>query len=190
MKLSVPFIPDPGYADFLAQHVSALASIYFPLDTETVMDARVRSAISSHADTGETDRLNALLKSLRPVDKYVLANTRFVHPDLYSNPVKTGAFLNRIAQMDDATGIKGIVVADAYLVNALDQTAHHIIPKLSIIPGVNSMIDSREKFLAWMDLIHGTRFKLPDRLIPDRSLNRDLNRLETLAREVRRTLPG
>ena len=190
MKLSVPFIPDPGYADFLAGRKSALACLYFPLPADTVMDARVRPPGVGGKNKPETDKLTTLLRPLKDVDKYILANTRFVHPSLYSHPRQIIDFLDGITALDESVGIRGIVLTDAYLINALDRTGHDLIPELEVIPGINSMIDCEDKFLAWLDLIHGTRFKTPHRLIPDRSLNRDLDRLEALTRVVRQTLPG
>jgi len=76
MKLSVPFIPDEGYARFLTRHASNLSSIYFPLPSGPITDARVRIADDL---ASETQDLCAGLSSLKAIDKYILMNTRFMY---------------------------------------------------------------------------------------------------------------
>lgn len=190
MKFSVPFVPDPLYAAFLADVADTLASLYFSLAPGPVLDARIRIRASGPEQSSGPAGLADLLRPLQNVDKYVLANTRFVSPAVYTDQDALTRFLDRIARLHDAVGIRGLVITDAYLVNALDRTGHPVIPDLEAIPGVNSMIDSREKLAAILDVFDQTRFKPPGRLIPDRSLNRDIPGLTSLVRDARHRLPG
>jgi len=194
MKLSVPFIPDNNYAGFLAGQKKILSSTYFPLPLDPLhpesrsFDARVKiSAHQQHKD------LPALIRSLGPVrhiKKYILINTRFLPPAIYTDKGILVRFLDRVAHLHQTVGIQGLVVSDLYLVNALERTGHDIIPLLEAVPGVNTMMDSMEKIQAWLELLEPTRFALPGRLILDRSLNRSPEKLNTLYQQIKSILPG
>ncbi|MCA1786198.1 MAG: hypothetical protein LC657_09485, partial [Desulfobacteraceae bacterium] len=183
VKLSVPFIPDEGYARFLSRHASNLSSIYFPLPSGPVTDARVRIADDLASD--ETQDLCATLSGLKAIDKYILMNTRFIHPDVYTDNTTLSGILDDIAHLDNTVGIKGIVLSDMYLLRALDQTGHEIVPRLEAIPGINAMLDSPGKFFSFFDLLALSRFKKPARIVPDRALNRNLEKLAALSKTVK-----
>ncbi|WDP89425.1 MAG: hypothetical protein HUN04_06695 [Desulfobacter sp.] len=186
MKLSVPFIPDPDYAGFLAARSEMLSSLYFPLDTAIPFDARVK--LCGVADTAQ-DRLARLLSPLSDVKKYILMNTRFVPPEVYMDKGGLRRFLDTLSRLAHAVGIQGIVVSDLYLLNALDRTGHDIIPRLEAVPGVNTMLDSPEKLFSHLEMIGQTRFALPGRIIPDRSLNRNPDRLRDMYTRVKAAYP-
>ncbi len=187
IKLSVPFIPDAGYADFLSEHAGCLSSLYFPLTSGPVLDSRIRLC----QDPGTaTCKLADTLSPLTAVDKYILMNTRFTEPDVYRDTARLTAMLDAVARLDKAVGLKGIVITDAYLLNALDRTGHDIIPRLEAVPGINAMPDSPEKCIAFFDLISQTRFNLPSRIVTDRSLNRDIQSLSFFCDVVKARYPG
>ncbi len=191
MKLSVPFLPDLKYAGFLAEQKSSLASVYFPLPpgpAEPVFDARIRPH-----HTRQAQDLDALSNSLAPLDdikKYVLVNTRFLPPAIYTDPPALNRFLDKIAVLDKSVGISGLVISDFYLTNALDRTGHDIITALEAVPGVNCMMDSLDKVMAYLEIIEQTRFKPPGRLLLDRSLNRYLHTLNTLVPVIKKRISG
>ena len=189
MKLSVPFIPDPDYAGFLAERSSSLASVYFPLPSgpgEPVLDSRIRVPHNRQSE----DILEKTLVPLGKVKKYLLVNTRFLPPGLYTDAAALNRFLDRISRLNTQVGITGLVISDFYLANALDRTGHEVIPALEAVPGVNCMMDSPDKVAAYTEIIEQTRFKLPGRLLIDRSLNRDLHALNALASNTKRQIPG
>ncbi|WP_033397561.1 hypothetical protein [Desulfobacter curvatus] len=182
MKLSVPFIPDEGYARFLIGHASSLSSIYFPLPSGPVTDARVRIGDGL---VPEPRDLCATLSALKAIDKYILMNTRFMPPHVYVNNAMLSGILNEIEQLDNTVGIKGIVISDMYLVRAIDRTGHEIVPRLELIPGINAMLDSPEKFFSFFDLLALSRFKKPTRIVPDRALNRSPEKLAALSKAIK-----
>lgn len=191
MKLSVPFIPDNDYVDFLTGQKEILSSIYFPLPLSSLhqsFDARVK--ISAHHPGTGLSNLSRALGPVREVKKYVLMNTRFLPPAVYTDTKELTRYLDRVLQLHQAVGIQGIVVSDLYLLNALDRTGHEIIPLLEAVPGVNAMMDSIEKIQTWLELLEQTRFALPGRLILDRSLNRDPEKLTPLYRQIKSMMPG
>lgn len=182
MKLSVPFIPDAGYARFLTRHAFHLSSIYFPLPSGPVTDARVR--ISDDL-ASETRDLCATLPPLKSIDKYILMNTRFISPHVYGDKTILSGILNEIAHLDKTVGINGIVLSDMYLLRALDRTGHEIVPRLEAVPGINTMQDSPGKLFSFFDLLALSRFKTPTRIVPDRALNRAPGKLAALSKAVK-----
>lgn len=187
MKLSVPFIPEPAYINFLKTHRQFLASIYFPPASGPVCDARVRSADSRKPNTIP---LKKALMPLAGIKKYILLNTRFISPACYTDTRLLRSILDEIKALHQAVGIQGIVISDFYLVNALAGTGHDIIPLLEAVPGVNSMMDSPDKVSAYLDVLERTRFRPPGRLLADRSLNRSPEMLGRMARSVKKQIPG
>lgn len=185
MKLSVPFIPDEGYARFLTRHASNLSSIYFPLSSGPITDARIRIADDLASETRDTRDLCATLSSLKAIDKYILMNTRFIPPTVYADNTTLSGILDDIAHLDNTVSIKGIVFSDMYLLRALDQTGHEIIPRLEAVPGINAMLDSPGKFFSFFDLLTLSRFKKPARIVPDRALNRNPEKLAALSKAVK-----
>ncbi len=191
MKLSVPFIPDNDYADFLSGQKNILSSLYFPLPLDPLtpsFDARVK--ISAHQPGSDLLDLIRTLEPLGQIKKYILMNTRFVPPAVYTDTGLLIRFLDRVAKLHQAVGIQGIVVSDLYLVNALERTGHDIIPLLEAVPGANTMMDRMEKVQTWLEFQEQTRFALPGRLILDRSLNRSPEKLGALYQQIKSTLPG
>lgn len=186
MKLSVPFIPDKGYAQFLSKHAPSLSSIYFPLPSGPITDARVR--IGDDLASGTRD-LCATLSPLKAIDKYILMNTRFIPPHVYTDNTILSGILDDIAHLDNTVGIKGIVLSDMYLLRALDQTGHEIVPSLEAVPGINAMLDSPGKFFSFFDLLDLSRFKKPARIVPDRALNRSPGKLAALSKAVKNYAP-
>jgi hypothetical protein len=187
MKLSVPFIPDQDYARFLASQASRISSIYFPLFSGPVTDARVR--LSGNISPGIRD-LCAHLSGLKAIDKYILMNTRFLPPQVYTDNTILSGMLDDIEYLDNTVGIKGIVLSDVYLLRALDQTEHAIVHSLEAVPGINAMLDSPEKFFSFFEVQDLCRFKPPARIVPDRALNRNPEKLTALSKAVKNFDPA
>ena len=186
LKLSVPFIPDTSYAKFLFDHAESIASLYLPLETGPVFDSRIRI----HQALKDTTRdLCQALLPLKAIDKYILMNTRFTTPALYRDTVQLRTVLDALACLDNEVGIKGIVITDAYLLNALDRTGHEVISRLEAVPGINTMLDSTDKIFAFFDLVGMTRFKHASRIVPDRSVNRNIATLSNLCHTVKARYP-
>ncbi len=184
MKLSVPFIPEKSYIQFLLEKRAYLESIYFGLPSGPVLDSRIRF---SHMD------LPSLSKSLIPmkgIKKYCLLNTRFIRPDLYTDTQFLTRLLDMLQFLHGKCPIKGIVISDFYLVNALANTGHDMVPLLEAVPGINCMMDSCQKIFSHMEMIENTGFKIPEKLILDRSLNRDPETLDTMVGSIKAIYPN
>ncbi|MBG0790366.1 MAG: hypothetical protein H0S80_07715 [Desulfovibrionaceae bacterium] len=184
MLLDVPFIPDGGYAAFLADHAESVGSVHFSLASPLVQDARQRLA------KGDPDRLVRGLNTLPGVDKYALVNTRLHAPGRYFDLAgldRTGELLLRLA---DEADIRGLIFADGYYLNALSARCPDVAARLEAVPSINCLLDAPDRIFATLDMIGQTAFRPPSRLVLDRALNRDAKRLRDVAGRVRRAFPG
>ena len=166
MKLAVPFIPDQVYTDFLQTIAHHIESVYFSLYSGPVLDSRMRFTKISVKEFSEK------LSGTSGVKKYILLNTRFIHPDLYHDDNFLNQTLDMIETLVTGCRISGIVFSDAYFLNALSATKRDITTMLEAVPSVNCMIDNYNKALSFIRLIEQTGFRLPGKLILDRGLNR------------------
>ncbi len=179
MKLSVPFIPDKDYIHFLKTRIQSIESVYFPLQSGPVLDARIRLE-----KTG-LKKLSAGLKQIGTVKKYCLLNSRFIHPRLYHDKNFISRLMDSLEYLRVDSDISGLVFSDAYLLFALSAGKNRIIHELEAVPGINCMIDSFEKALSFFEFIETTGFLLPKKIILDRSLNRDLSLLEKTGSRIK-----
>ena len=184
MKLSVPFIPDDQYIRFLEEKRLGLESVYFSLPFGPVLDSRMR-----FKEMGLHEFSDAL-NPLKNIKKYCLLNSRFIHPDGYHDSLFLNRTMDRLEFLVLRSNMTGIVFSDAYFLNALSQTKRDIIPGLEAVPGINCMMDSSQKVFAFFDLIENAGFKLPGKIVLDRSLNRNLPQLEKTVWEIKGRYPS
>ncbi len=183
MKLSVPYIPDPDYEGFLLDRISFLDSIYFALHSGPILDSRVRFSSLS---------IRQLARGLLPfghVKKYALLNGRFIPPRLYHDRSFAQDLLDTLTVLYDTCGLDGIVVVDVYLLQALDQTGHRLVPLIEAVPGVNLMMDCPPKIFSVLEAIEQTRFRMPRKIVADRSLNREAETLSHVNKRVKSVFP-
>lgn len=184
MKLSVPFIPDKKYTDFLSQQRKNIESVYFSFPMGPILDGRMRSSSQANLD----DIIHGLA-SLKNIKKYALLNTRFIHPKHYCDPLSLNQILSYLEILISGADLTGIVFCDAYLLNALAALNRKIVSQLEAIPGINCMLDSSQKILSILEFIGQTGFKSPGKIILDRTLNRDICLLEKTVRTIRDDYP-
>lgn len=183
MFLDVPFIPDNGYAAFLADHADQLCSVHFSLCSPHLQDARQR------LDKGDTARTISGLNTLPGVDRYVLMNARFHAPERYFDTTGMSRTADLLEQLLDQAGLNGVIFADGYYLNALSAHSPDTAARLEAVPSINCMLDSPDKVFATLNMIEQTGFRPPSRLILDRSLNRDRKRLKAVTDKVRQAYP-
>lgn len=184
MKLSVPFIPDKHYADFLNLQCKNIESVYFPFPMGSVLDARMR--FRTQADFNE---IIHCLGSLKNIKKYALLNTRFIHPELYSDLLFLKQTQKHLDILMSGMNLTGIVFCDAYLLNALAAFDKKQVSQLEAVPGINCMLDSPQKIFAFLECIEQAGFKSPGKITLDRSLNREMDQLENIVKTVRCAYP-
>lgn len=183
MKLSVPFISDTAYAKTLVQKKADLASVYFGLHSWPALDARVQPMPVDPSLFAKT------LGRATGIKVYCLLNSRFIRPDLYLDDLFLSQTLNTLHKLHETIGLQGIVFSDLYLIHALSRTGHGLISQMEAVPGINMMTDTAPKALFLLDAIEKTRFRLPGKLVLDRSLNRDFQGLERTVQGIRKAYP-
>jgi hypothetical protein len=186
MNLNVPYLPDRAYTDFLAAHARALDGVYFSLPQGPALDARVRTTGSGP----DLDLLHRGLSRLRGPARYLNLNTRFLRPDLYADPVFLSSVLESLEALRGMGCLDGILFTDFYFLTCLSREGGSFLDGVQAVPGVNAMLDCPGRVRACMDLIRDTRFRLPEKLCLDRSLNRDIPSLERTVLFLRREFPG
>lgn len=183
MLLDVPFIADGDYPDFLAENAGHLASVHFSLSVPQLSDARQRLRVNNPDATLEG------LNKLATTPKYVLMNARLHAPDKYFDAQGLADTANSLDILQTEAGIRGVVFADSYFLNALSDHAPAIMTRLEAVPSINCMLDTPAKIFAMLSMIEKTAFRMPSRLVPDRALNRDMTALENVSQEVRKAYP-
>lgn len=109
MKLSVPFIPDPGYIDFLTGIEPHLSSLYFSLNFDHRLDAR--SGGTGRCDPSMDDQVYSLCDLKQP-SVYLLVNTRFSQPQTYLDTSILTKTLDTLERIVKIRPIQGIVFSD------------------------------------------------------------------------------
>ncbi|BDQ34119.1 hypothetical protein [Pseudodesulfovibrio portus] len=183
MLLDVPFIAEGGYPAFLADRLDRVRSVHFSLSSPLLQDARQRLA------EGDTARIIKELNRLDGVRRYVLMNGRLHDPARYFDTRGLDRTADLLRRLLDEAGLHGVIFADGYFLTALSDRCPDVADRLEGVPSINCMLDTPTKVFATLAMIGETGFRLPSRLVLDRSLNRDANRLEAVAGEIRRVHP-
>lgn len=183
--LNVPFLPEERYVDFLIQCAGDLDSVHFSLLHSRSLDSRIR--IEPPLAQEETI---AGLARLQGPKKYALLNSRFYTPELLTDHSNIKPVLRALDHCLQRGVIDGIVYCDHYLLQVLADEAPDIAAKLEAVPSVNTMLDSCHKIEAQLAYIGETGFKMPGKIILDRSLNRDLDQLANISLNLHQLFPA
>ncbi|MEF2229929.1 MAG: hypothetical protein V3571_03290 [Pseudodesulfovibrio sp.] len=184
LPLELPLTPDPAWADFLAARRDALDAVHLGLGHPALADARQRIAPPDLAAA------HAAIDRVAGTDVFVLMNSRLHDPAKYAS----APALNTAADLLDALGehpnVRGLVFADPYFLQALSDARPATAARYEAVPSVNAGLDSAPKALALLALIDTTAFRPPSRLVLDRALNRDMDRLAQTSARLRAARPG
>ena len=130
------------------------------------------------------------LAQLRGPKKYALLNSRFYTPKMLTDSRTIRPIIDALTQFLDRGVIHGIVYCDHYLLQLLADEAPQLAACLEAVPSVNTMLDSYDKIEAQLYYIRETGFAMPGKIILDRSLNRNLDKLAQIAMQIRQHFPG
>lgn len=180
----VPFLPDPSYVELLAEHADELDCVHFSLLPDLRLDSRILLD-----DLQSSDNYFEQLGRLQGVKKYALMNSRFYSPELLSDKENMQCIINTLQEYLERDLINGIIYCDHYLLQYLSEEAPDVASSLEAVPGVNTMLDSFSKIDAQLSYIELTRFKKPQKIVLDRSLNRDLDSLAKVALKTHTQFP-
>lgn len=182
--LDVPFLPEELYVEFLNDCSGELDCVQFSLLGGRRLDNRIQLESLDLHDTSIE-----LLGELPSPRKYALLNSRFYGTALFTDRQNLSSVINALDQCAEKGVIDGIIYCDHYLLQLLSDEAPDLAGVLEAVPGINTMLDSHVKVEAQLGFIGETRFLQPGKIILDRSLNRDLDRLADTARKCRKSFP-
>jgi collagenase-like PrtC family protease len=182
--LNVPFLPEERYVDFLLQCAGDLDSVHYSLLHSRALDSRIRIE-----PPPAQEQIVAGLAALHGPKKYALLNSRFYTPELLTDHSNVKPVIHALDHCLNRGVIDGIVYCDHYLLQLLADEAPDTAAQLEAVPSVNTMLDSCHKIEAQLAYISETGFKLPGKIILDRSLNRNLDQLAAIALKLHHQFP-
>jgi collagenase-like PrtC family protease len=182
--LDVPFLPEEKYVEFLNDCSGELDCVQFSLLGGRRLDNRIQLESLDLHDTSIE-----LLCELSIPRKYALLNSRFYGTSLFTDRKNLNSLVDALDQCAEKGVIDGIIYCDHYLLQLLSDEAPDLAGVLEAVPGINTMLDSHVKVEAQLGYIGETRFLQPSKIVLDRSLNRDLDRLADTARKCRKSFP-
>jgi collagenase-like PrtC family protease len=183
--LNVPFLPDDRYIDFLLQCTADLDSVHFSLLHSRALDSRIR--IETPIAQG---RIISSLERLQGPKKYALLNSRFYTPEMLTDHSSVKPVIRTLEHCLHRGVLDGIVYCDHYFLQTLADAAPEIAAQLEAVPSANTMLDSCHKVEAQLAYIEETGFKMPGKIILDRSLNRNLDELAKICLKMHTYFPG
>ena len=183
--LTVPFLTEPSYVDFLTSVKNHVNGLQFSLPGTRILDSRIRlENLDIHR------QLMSGLSRLPEPKKYALLNSRFFPPSLLTDKQGVAEIINSLDTFAGQGLLDGIVYCDQYLLQKLSDEAPGLAAALEAVPGANCMLDSYDKVSIRLDYIGDTRFKQPCKILLDRSLNRNLDQLAHTIRLIREKIPA
>ncbi len=183
--LNVPFLPEEKYIKFLIDCADDLNSVHFSLQHDRALDSRIQIA----PPTVQSRIIDSLAR-LRGPKKYALLNSRFYTPKMLTDSRNIRPIIDALTQFLERGVLHGIVYCDHYLLQLLADEAPQVAARLEAVPSVNTMLDSFDKIEAQLYYIRETGFAMPGKIILDRSLNRNLDKLAQIAMQIRQHFPG
>lgn len=184
MLLDVPFITNGDYPAFLGRHLGDLSSVHFSLADPRLPDARQR------LQDQDLHELITGLNRLKGVFRYALMNGRLLAPDRYFDREGLAETGDLLELLSDEAGLTGVVFADLYFLQGLADARPDLGARLEAVPSINAMPDSPGRVFALLSAVERTGFRVPSRIVLDRSLNRDFERLREVSEALRRARPG
>ena len=183
--LNVPYLPEERYIAYLLECIQDLDSVHFGLLHSYTLDSRIQiePAIAQ-------DRIVQGLARLKGPRKYALMNSRFYTPELLTDHKNLRPVIDILTHYADHGVLDGIVYCDHYLLQVLADEAPALAARLEAVPSVNMMLDSCNKIEAQLAYIGETSFKMPGKIILDRSLNRNLDDLAKISLKMHQNYPG
>lgn len=179
MKFDIPVLYDNDYISFILSNQTDIHSVYFSLPTGKVSDARIISKTISIIEFNEF--LNIIPKD---IFKYVTINGRFTPFDLYSDD-NLRAVISDLKVLYDSNNLTGLIFVDFYYISLLSKIDPEFTKQLELIPSINCYIDSIEKFHSYINYIKTLPFKQPSKIVLDRSLNRNIKKLNNIVSKIK-----
>lgn len=177
MLFDIPFYVNEEYIKFINNNQYDINSVYYRLPVNNhAIDAR--NAMSE--DIPSIEEHIGLGKITRNIKKYGLLNTKIITPDLYTN-AKVDEINKVIHFLFKENILDGIIVTDfMYLQKLRSRLSSDLASEIEVVPSVNTRMKSIDQILYILAHIQKIGFKLPEKIILDRSLNRKPEELKKI----------
>jgi hypothetical protein len=182
--LDVPFLPDVGYLDFLAENGQELESLHFSLYSDLLADARPA------LERRDALEISELLGRVIGPDKYLLLNAAFHGEAQYHDRERMRSVAELLRLLLEGAELRGLIWVDVYFLRALHDVAPALCAHLEAVPSVNRLLDHEDKVTALLGFVRDCGFKQPSRVILDRGLNRRPTELRRVREALRSRHPG
>lgn len=181
---NVPLLVEPSYIEFLHSVREYINTIQFVLPWSQVLDNSPRLDSVKYEELADALTVFPDQNKLACLDSSFFSSSKILQRDGLTGVIK---FLDGLVSRGL---VDGIVYCDHYLLQSFSDQAPGLAASLEAIPGVNCMLDSYEKIDLRLQYINATRFRQPSKIILDRALNRDLDNMAMIVRQIRDYLPG
>lgn len=182
MKFEVPFDISSEYLS-VVNNAETTHSVFYGLGKGITPNARTTAVTSNpFIDTNEVLRnLDANIK------KHLVCNGTFMDPDNYTSKEYKNIIGEVFCNLLSKDILDGVIVYDMYFLNLIADMDIVRNGTINIIPSINFKIDSISRLNSIVSQIQNIigRDYFPTDLMVDRSLNRDLAKLEELVIYVR-----
>lgn len=180
----LPFHNNKKYANKLASdYYNKLYSVYFGVPSIGLSDARIQND-----NINIDDLIDNLLELPEHTKCYVTINGRYT-PFTNYNKDKLNEVISVFSKMHSMGVLDGIIFLDFYYLRMLSDLDPELFSQLEAVPSINCYIDNIEKFNAQLVYINDIGMKQPSKFIVDRSMNRRMDELIILSKEMRKKHP-
>ena len=181
----IPFLADADYVQFLLENPVEIASLHFRLPGTAGLDNRAQPEGNT-----TVEQTISWLGEFKEVKKYGLLNSRIYPPELLLDADRITTVTQSLERCLEAGVLDGIIFCDHYLLQRLGDYSPEIASAIEAVPGINMCFDSFDRIAFELSYLDETPFRPPRKLILDRCLNRDLDRLATISRLCRESFPA
>jgi hypothetical protein len=180
----LPFHNNPYYAQHLTKkYGNKMYSVYFGMPSLGIPDARIQDE-----PLDVDDLICNLLMLPEHTKKYVTMNGRYT-PFMNYDKDRLSKVVDVFRKMFEANVLDGLLYLDFYYLRMLAEVDPELFSKLEAVSSINCYLDNIEKFNSHLVYINDIGMKQPSKLIFDRSLNRRMDGLAQLSKEVKKKHP-
>ncbi|MGB9674577.1 MAG: hypothetical protein ACPLX8_00430, partial [Nanopusillaceae archaeon] len=182
LKFDLPFLTDEKYIEFLNIYKDNIESVYFPLNSRMLTSARV---VYDKPD----ENFNYKLSLVPFAKKYLIINARYNSLIRYDTS-QVKIVMNEIKELYENNLLDGILFSDMYYLKLMVDSDSDLMNNLSIIPSINTFLDSKEKVASYFNYLKLLGIsKYPNKVVLDRSLNRNHKKLVEISNYIRKNYP-
>lgn len=177
MKFDIPFFNNKEYVRFINENRSNIYSLYYRLPiVNHAFDARNAKKNDLYA----YKEFQLIEKTPAKIKKYGLLNSKIIFSDFYKD-TNIDNVIEIIFALFNKNLLNGILITDfMYLQKLRERMSNDLASKIEIVPSVNVKLQNVSQISYTLGHIKKMGFKLPAKIILDRSLNRNPKKINEI----------